>query len=218
MTESNQERQDIRSNLPTDLLIELGLERVRTVGIVLLVLGAVALITPAVAGTLVSLVVGIVLLAAGFSKIVRIFRTGSWREHWEDVLLSFLAIVAGAVIVARPLVGLSVITLSLTVYFAVSGIVQVVWWWRLRPAFSVLWMFLSGVATLLLAVLIGVEWPLSGLWAVGTLVGVHLVFAGASLVALGSPSAGSRGPTTAPQSAPDHPKHLSKTKGPAHEG
>ena len=87
MTESNQERQGIRSNLPTDLLIELGLERVRTVGIVLVVLGAAALIAPAVAGALVSLIVGIVLLAAGLSKIVRIFRTKSWKRHWEDVLL-----------------------------------------------------------------------------------------------------------------------------------
>jgi uncharacterized membrane protein HdeD (DUF308 family) len=201
MAESNQKRQGVRSNLPTDLLIELGLERVRTVGIVLIVLGAAALIAPAVAGTLVSLIVGIVLLAAGLSKIVRIFRTKSWKRHWEDVLLSVLAIVAGGVVIARPLVGLSAITLSLILYFALSGLFQVVWWWRLRRALSSLWMLLAGVVTLLLAVLIGIEWPLSGLWAVGTLVGVHLVFAGASLVALGSPSAGSRPPTTTPRSA-----------------
>lgn len=85
--------------------------------------------------------------------MVRIVRTKSWQENWEDVLLAVLAVVTGAVICARPLVGLSAITLSLVFYFAVSGIVQIVWWWRLRRA-------------------------------VGTLVGVHLIFGGASLIAL----------------------------------
>jgi hypothetical protein len=30
------------------------------------------------------------------------------------------------------------------------------------------------------------EWPLSGLWAVGTLVGINLLFAGFSIIAVGS--------------------------------
>ena len=90
-------------------------------------------------------------------------------------------------IIARPLLGLSVIALSLAIYFGVSGLLQIVWWWRLRRALNSLWMLLAGLATLILAVLIGVEWPLSGFWAVGTLVGVHLLFGGTSLIALALP-------------------------------
>lgn len=64
MSQSNPRSADV---VPTDLLVELGLERVRTVGIGLVVLGGVALIAPHVAGTLVSIVAGITLLLAGLS-------------------------------------------------------------------------------------------------------------------------------------------------------
>jgi uncharacterized membrane protein HdeD (DUF308 family) len=175
-----------RGDQASRFLFELGLEQIRIVGIVLLVLGVLAVIVPAFAGTLVSLVVGIVLLAAGLSKIIRIYRTKAWK-HWEDVLLSVLAILGGGLIVAKPLVGLAAITLSLVAYFAISGIVQLLWWWRLRRAVSALWTLLAGVVTLLLAVLMGIGWPVSGLWAVGTLVGIHLLFGGASLITLASP-------------------------------
>jgi uncharacterized membrane protein HdeD (DUF308 family) len=160
----------------------------RTFGIVLLVLGVASIVSPAVAGAMVSLIVGVLLLTAGLSKIVRIFSTKRWKEDWEDVLLGVLAIVAGSVVIARPLVGLSAITLSLVCYFAASGVLQSVWWWRLRGSLGSLWMLLAAISTLLLAVLIAVEWPLSGLWAVGTLVGIHLLFGGASLIALAPPA------------------------------
>lgn len=188
MLQRNRTQSEDPSHPPANALIQLGLERVRTVGIVVLALGIAAVIAPAVAGAVVSLIIGIVLLAAGLSRIVRVFRTKSWKDSWEDVLLSTLAVLGGGVIVARPLVGLTAITLSLVVYFAISGIVQAVWWWRLRAVRGALWTLLSGLMTLLLAVLIGVEWPLSGLWAVGTLVGVHLILGGSSLVALAAPS------------------------------
>jgi uncharacterized membrane protein HdeD (DUF308 family) len=187
MSEQDRKQQGGLGDLHADLLIELGLERVRTIGIVLLLLGVAALISPAVAGTLVSLVIGVLLLAAGLSKGIRILWTRSWKKQWEDVLLGILAVVGGALIIARPLVGLSAITLSLVVYFGVSGLLQIAWWWRLPRALSSPVMLLAGLVTLLLAVLIGTEWPLSGFWAVGTLVGVHLLFGGTSLIALASP-------------------------------
>jgi uncharacterized membrane protein HdeD (DUF308 family) len=168
-------------------LIELGLERVRIVGVALLVLGALAIVAPAFAGTLVSLIVGVVLLAAGISRGIRFFRTGSWKRDWPDAVLAGLAILAGGTIIAKPLVGLSAIAVALVVFFAVSGSLQVLWWWRLRRRRGALWTLLAGLATLALAVMIGAQWPLSGLWAVGTLVGIHLLFAGTSLIALSSP-------------------------------
>ena len=186
MTQPEQKAKTPAEELPARLLFETYAADLRTAGIALIVLGVVALITPAVAGTLVSFILGVVLVATGLSKGIRIFRARAFKRHWEDLLLGVLALVAGAVIIARPLVGLTAITLSLVLYFASSGILQIVWWWRLRRDFDALWTLLAGLVTVSLAVFIGIEWPLSGLWAVGTLVGVHLLFGGASLIALAS--------------------------------
>ncbi len=47
-------------------------------------------------------------------------------------------------------------------------------------------MLVGGIATLALAFMIGSDWPFSGAWAIGVLVGVRLLFAGWSMIALGS--------------------------------
>ncbi len=43
-------------------------------------------------------------------------------------------------------------------------------------------MLLDGLITLALAVMIGVHWPSSSLWAIGTLVGVSLIFSGTTRI------------------------------------
>jgi uncharacterized membrane protein HdeD (DUF308 family) len=192
MTTTNTVRAGTREDPRVEMLAEMGLENVRLVGIVLILLGVGALIAPAVAGTSVSLLVGVLLLAAGISKLVRVFRSRHWRLQWESILLGILAAIAGGLFITRPFVGLSALTLTIVLYFAASGVVQTVWWWRLRRDLGALWTLLSGAMTLLLAALIGLQWPLSGLWAVGTLVGVHFLFGGASLITLGSPPRGKK--------------------------
>jgi uncharacterized membrane protein HdeD (DUF308 family) len=57
---------------------------------------------------------------------------------------------------------------------------------RYRPAAGWGWLLLSGVLSLLLAWLIWAQWPLSGWWAIGVLVGVNLLGTGAALVTLAS--------------------------------
>jgi uncharacterized membrane protein HdeD (DUF308 family) len=51
-------------------------------------------------------------------------------------------------------------------------------------------MAIAGVARSLLGFLLLREWPLSGLWAIGTLVGVNLLFSGFSLISVGSAARG----------------------------
>ena len=46
------------------------------------------------------------------------------------------------------------------------------------------WLLLSGLASLLFVYLLWKEWPLSGAWAIGVLVGIDLLFTGISMVLL----------------------------------
>jgi uncharacterized membrane protein HdeD (DUF308 family) len=51
-------------------------------------------------------------------------------------------------------------------------------------------MLFSAALAVLLGFLLIAEWPMSGLWAIGTLVGINLLFSGASLVAIGAAARG----------------------------
>jgi uncharacterized membrane protein HdeD (DUF308 family) len=92
----------------------------------------------------------------------------------------------GLVMLARPLLGLASITLVLISYFLVDGVMEIVASFQLKPQKGWGWMLVGGIATLALAFMIGSDWPLSGAWAIGVLVGVRLLFAGWSMIALGS--------------------------------
>jgi uncharacterized membrane protein HdeD (DUF308 family) len=47
-------------------------------------------------------------------------------------------------------------------------------------------MFFSAAMGVMLGILLLREWPLSGLWAIGTLVGINLAFSGFSIISVGS--------------------------------
>jgi uncharacterized membrane protein HdeD (DUF308 family) len=49
---------------------------------------------------------------------------------------------------------------------------------RFRPARGWLWLLLSGGVSLVLGALLWSQWPMSGLWAVGVLVGLNLMSTG----------------------------------------
>ena len=86
--------------------------------------------------------------------------------------------------IGHPLLGLSFLTLLLTAYFVTEGIWKIIASFSYRSAKGWLCVMASGLVTLALGVVIWQQWPLSGLWAVGTLVGINLVVTGAAMIAL----------------------------------
>lgn len=164
--------------------IEAGAGRLRLFGIVLLVLGVLAMLAPLVAGTAVALLVGVVVLAAGIARLGFAFRAGSLGRGLLAGLLGALTLACGVLMIAHPLLGLAFLTLLLAAYFVVSGVFEVVYAFRLRPLEGWVWMLVGGVVSVLLGAMIQAQWPVSGVWAVGLLVGIHLVFAGIELMTL----------------------------------
>jgi uncharacterized membrane protein HdeD (DUF308 family) len=51
-------------------------------------------------------------------------------------------------------------------------------------------MLFSAVMGVILGFLLLREWPLSGVWAIGTLVGINLLFSGFSMISVGSAARG----------------------------
>lgn len=154
------------------------------VGIVVVVAGLLALLSPLVAGLSIAIAVGVLIVASGVSRLFLAFKMGSFGHGLLVFLLGLLSIVIGGYMVARPGMALATLTLVLAVYFAVDGVFQSIWAFRLRPIRGWGWSLFSGIVSLALGVMIWRQFPVSGVWAVGTLAGIQMVFGGSGLASV----------------------------------
>ena len=159
-------------------------------GIVTIIAGVLAIMVPFVAGTSVTMIVAVLLVAAGIARTIFAFQAESWGKGILTFFLGVLTALCGLFMLARPLMGLATLTLVLTAYFFADGIFECIAAFKMKPLQGWGWMLLSGIAALVLGFLIAREWPLSGAWAIGVLVGARLLFTGWSMVALGSAGRG----------------------------
>jgi uncharacterized membrane protein HdeD (DUF308 family) len=74
----------------------------------------------------------------------------------------------------------------LIAYFLAMGISEITAAFRIRPAQGWGFLLFSGIVSVVLAVLIWNQWPLSGAWAIGVLVGIQLFSSGMTMIAIGS--------------------------------
>ncbi|HET6417497.1 MAG TPA: HdeD family acid-resistance protein [Polyangiales bacterium] len=154
------------------------------VGILVVVAGILALLSPLVAGLAIAIAVGVLLIASGVSRLFLAFRMGSFGHGLLVFVLGALAIIIGGYMISRPGMALGTLTLVLAVYFAVDGVFQILWAFRLRPIKGWGWALFSGIVSLALGVMIWRQFPVSGVWAVGTLAGIQMVFGGSSVASV----------------------------------
>jgi uncharacterized membrane protein HdeD (DUF308 family) len=80
--------------------------------------------------------------------------------------------------------GLTSLTLALAIYLIAEAVLEFILAVRLRPMPGSGWLFLDGIITLVLAIMIWRMWPSSALWAIGLLVGISMLFSGVSRLML----------------------------------
>jgi uncharacterized membrane protein HdeD (DUF308 family) len=154
------------------------------IGIVLILVGVVAISYP-VAATLTTVeLFGFLLVAAGVVEIASGVIGRRWGGFLLHLLCGLLYLVLGAVIIDRPLLGAAGYTLLLAVFFVASGLFRV--FLSASQRFSGWgWVLLSGAISFLLGVLIWRELPEAAFWVIGTFVGIDLIFNGFSWVMAG---------------------------------
>lgn len=153
-------------------------------GIGIAIAGVLAVISPLIAGLSVTIAVGVLLIVSGVSRLFLAFKMGSFGRGLLMFVLGVLTLLAGGYLVARPGMGLATLTLFLAAYLFVDGAFEIIYAFRLRPIKGWGWTLFSGVASLVLGIMIWRQFPVSGMWAVGTLAGIHMIFAGSSIAAL----------------------------------
>ena len=151
-------------------------------GWLILIAGFLAIASPFISGVWVVTMVAIILIFSGVSRFMHAFQGGGF---WSG-LFGVMAVVTGGVMIAKPLLGLASLTMVLVVYFLAQGISEIIAALQLRPAKGWGWLLFSGIVSIMLAMMILNQWPLSGAWAIGTLVGIQLIFSGITMITLGS--------------------------------
>ncbi len=155
-------------------------------GVLLVVLGLGAMMLPLMAGLATAVVLGWVFLVAG---VVGLTATLGARQApgfpWA-LVSAILALAAGLVLLWNPLAGLVTLTYVLIAYFIADGVANILLGISHRKDMSGRWewIVLNGVIDLVLAAVILSGMPGTLVWALGLLVGIDLLFGGASLVAV----------------------------------
>jgi len=154
-------------------------------GIALVVLGSFAigwacLTTITIAATW---LFGFVLLGGGIGEIIHSFTVGRWSGTLVHLLVGILYCVVGFMMVSDPAESAVSLTKIIAIFMIVGGIFRVVAALSHRfPGWE--WVLLNGGVTLLLGLLVYKNWPQSGLWFIGLVIGIDMIFNGWAWIAL----------------------------------
>jgi uncharacterized membrane protein HdeD (DUF308 family) len=173
-------------------------------GIVLVLLGLLAIVIPPLATLAVTILIGWLFLISGVLGLVTTFSAKGAPGFWWSLASSIVGIVAGVILLAWPISGTVSLTLVLIMFFIMEGVVSIMYGidHRKEASSRAGWIIASGIIDLILAAIIFSGLPGSAAWALGLLVGINMVFGGTSLIAIalgargqavGSPMTAGRG-------------------------
>jgi uncharacterized membrane protein HdeD (DUF308 family) len=154
-------------------------------GIVLIVLGGIAILAPSLATLAVEFTVAWLLLIAGCFGLVAVFSAGRTAPgFWWNLLTAIVCVLAGLSLMTRPVSGAITLTILLAAYFLASGVVHIVlaFGYKAELPGAWLWMLVSGVVDIVLALIIMSGLPGTAGWVLGLLVGINLLMLGVAIV------------------------------------
>jgi uncharacterized membrane protein HdeD (DUF308 family) len=152
-----------------------------TVGILLILLGALAVGYAGWATEFTVIFLGFLLAGAGLLQIISSFYTKKWTGFSHSLLLALFYIIAGGLCIFKPLQSAEGITLLIAALLLIGGSFRL--FSALRNRFDY-WglIVLSGLISIGLGILILFEWPSSSFWVIGLFVGVDLILIGWSWI------------------------------------
>ena len=151
-------------------------------GVLLIVFGAMAVISPFLAAVAVNVVVAWLIVLAGVVHLMLAFRAhGAGSVIWK-ALVGVAYLCFGGYLLWHPVLGVASLTLLLASLFLIEGILDIVLYLKMRSIHGSSWVLVDGIVSLLLGLMIYLQWPSSSAWAIGTLVGISLIFSGVARV------------------------------------
>jgi uncharacterized membrane protein HdeD (DUF308 family) len=154
------------------------------IGVLAIVVGCIAILVPAVASVGTAIFIGWILMFVGVFLVAAAFAAPTIGSVVLRLLWAFLTFAVGLWLVIEPHNGTLTLTLVLGIYFLFMGVTRIAVAFAGRGQEGAGLVGLSGIAGLLIGILVLVEFPSSADWAIGLLVGIDLIFAGWTLVSI----------------------------------
>ncbi len=169
---------------PSFLSVEQIRGRMTLEGIALLVLGAVALLTPLFSTYIATLVIGLALIADGVLRVLHgvehRYRPGmGWL-----VLSSILYVCAGATVLWEPLRGAFSVTHVVGAFFVLSAVARAIRSYQVRGGDATGWLLFDAIISAFLGVLLITGLHNMAFWGLGIIVGVDLIIGGTTLLGM----------------------------------
>jgi len=155
-------------------------------GILTVIIGIIALGSPMASGVVLTYMIAFLLIGGGITRGIYAFKAGSLGKGILMLVFGAATVIAGFVVLANPILGLATLTIILFAYFLVDGIAEIILAFQIKPQQGWGMMLVNGIVSLLLAIMVYRNWPVSAVWLPGVLVGINLLFSGITMLAIGS--------------------------------
>lgn len=155
-------------------------------GILLAVLGVAALILPPLASLAIAIFLGWMFLISGIGGLIVTYWARSTPGFWWSLISAALAVLAGLLLLARPIQAVLTLTIVLGAYFLAEGVATIMYALKHRrePSSRWSWLLIAGLVDIAISFLVITGLPSSAEWAIGILVGINLLFGGAALIGM----------------------------------
>ena len=153
-------------------------------GAVLIVAGVASILVPAISDIAARRVLGGVLIVSGIIQVVQSRKMVNWIGFIWHLLLGILAAIGGILIYMNPFAGVVALTLVIAIIFAVHGVTQIGFAWKVRGPSGWGWFLLSGCIAVIASVVLVMKLPYSHSFTPATVAGISLLFAGWAYVAM----------------------------------
>lgn len=176
-------------------------------GMLMAMIGVIAMAAPLAAGVAVEMFVGLMMLSRGAMQLYYGVKVRHWGQRFGSymglgsIVIALLSVAVGVLLLIDPITGLRFLTLALAVYLVLVGGLEILHAIELSGARGWVFIMLSGVLGVILGVMIWRQWPLSGHWAIGVAVGASFIISGMSMMMLGISGRAYLKSTSAGQSA-----------------
>jgi uncharacterized membrane protein HdeD (DUF308 family) len=155
-------------------------------GILLVILGLAAMIVPPLASLAVTIFLGWMFLVSGIGGLIVTYWARNMPGFWWSLISAALAVLAGGILLARPMQGVLTLTIVVGAYFLAEGVASIMYALEHRRELTGRWSWIlvAGLMDIVIAFIVIAGLPGSAEWVLGLLVGINLLFGGATLIGM----------------------------------
>lgn len=151
-------------------------------GLIYVIMGIIMVGSPIASTYAIEIFLGFIILVGGVISVIGSFFSGNWKKFILILLSGVLYLIVGYMLLKNPMAGVLTLTILLAAFLLVEGIFKIIHSFQMKPAPNWVWLLVSGIASVILGVMIWGEFPASSAFIIGLLVGIYFIINGFSMV------------------------------------